>query len=98
MGKIYKPPFNYLYEVPECLPKHRTYLNVYRNVGEEAFYIGRIELNHHTNQWELGISIAAPHIPNALQVSNIEKWANRHIPRKRKKLLEKENDNQSSVA
>ena len=50
MGKIHKPPFDYLYEVPEYLPKYRTYLNVYRIVMEEPNYIGRLELNPHTKQ------------------------------------------------
>ena len=98
MGKIYKPPFDYWYEVPDYLPKYRTYLNVYRIVKEEAFHIGRLELNHHTKHWKLGISISAQQIPNAMQVANLEAWANQHIPRKRKKLLEKENDNQSTMA
>ena len=93
MGKRYKPPFDYLYEVPEYLPKYRTYLNVYRIVMEEPNYIGRLELNPHTKQWKFGISIAATQSITIEQTQNLEAWANQHIPRKRKKLLEKVNEN-----
>ena len=97
MGKIYKPPFNYVFVVPDTMPKYRTYLHVYRTVKDEACHIGRIELNPHTKQWKLGISITA-RPPSPEQVANLEAWAKQHIPRKQKKLLEKEDDNQSTVA
>ena len=97
MSNVYRPPFNYLFKVPEHLGRYRIYLHVYRLVREEAFYIGRLELNTHTNTWKLGISISAQ-VPKPEQIANLEAWANQHIPRKRKKLLEKVNDNQSTVA
>ena len=94
MGKVYRPPFNYLFEVPEYIGSQRIYLYVYRLVKEEAFYIGRLELNNRTNTWKFGISISAKQLIKPEQIANLEAWANQHIPRRLNKLLEKVNENQ----
>ena len=95
---MYDTKFGYVFLIPTNLGKRRIFLQVCKRDSAYTNIVGRIELNPHTKQWVFGVSIDASFIPSPKQQEILTNWANQHIPRKRKKLLEKLNDNQSTMA
>ena len=90
--------FGYVFIAPPTIGKRRIFLLVGKRDSEYTNIVGRIELNPHTKQWVFGVSILSSFTPSTTQIKNLTEWANQHIPRKRKKLLEKLNDNKSTMA
>ena len=90
---MFDTKFGYVFIVPANLGNRRIFLQVGKRDSEYTNIVGRIELNPHTKQWVFGTSIFSSFIPSTEQIENLTNWANQHIPRTRKKLLEKLNDN-----
>lgn len=88
------------YEALRSKVRHgRLYVYCYKKLLDTELYVGRLELNPTTKEWQLGISLGSQFHPSKQTVTNLVKWANQHISRKRNVLLRKViNDNNSTVA
>lgn len=104
----FTPPFGYVFRIEYAAVRskvrnNRIYISCFRKFPLTELYVGRLELNPTTKDWQLGISLGCEFHPSKQAIINLVKWANQHISRKRSVLLaklieENKNDNQTTVA